>query len=296
MIDLSDIENAFVASLGQKLTGSASVGNPPAARPNIVGVKDARGQTVEIRIKRGFPVSSAIDEDMAAGRVVIIVGPEQGMTRILKPLRSPPVVTHTVPITMSVEVTDPTVAINGLGTAGQVVGIGVGNTGYAYRCVGGETASAVAQNLASQINGAQVSQNQIYVPGGHKLIAGVVSDSFTSVEVARQVQAFRIAIYAPTPALRDAIGRLIAPTLMQVRRFELEYGVTNAPKYLNVWTDDTTAKVDIFKRVERWEVEYPTNAVEQVPGVLFAGLNSSGKLVGQFHPDGPITIERIINV
>lgn len=296
MIDLSDIENAFIASLGEALTGSGMIANPPVARPNTRGITNTKGQTVEIRIKRGFPVSDAINDDMTAGRVLIVVGPESGMTRILKPLRSPPVITRTVPITMSVQVTDPTVMINGIATAGQVVGIGVGSTGYAYRCVGGETASVVAQSLASQINGAQVSMNQIYVPGGHKLIAGVVSDSFTSVEVARQVQAFRIAIYAPTPAIRDAIGRLISPTLMQVRRFELEYGVTNAPKYLNVWTDDATAKAGVFKRVERWEVEYPTNAVEQVPGVLFAGLNSSGKLVGQFHPDGPIKIERIINV
>jgi len=48
MIDLSDIENAFVASLGEALTGSGMIGNPPVARPNTRGITNLKGQTVEI--------------------------------------------------------------------------------------------------------------------------------------------------------------------------------------------------------------------------------------------------------
>ena len=296
MIDLSDIENAIVAKISQALTGVASSTTAPAAAPNVLGIKDAAGQTTSVRAMRGFPISAAVDADMKAGHILITVGPEQGMTRILPLLKSPASVVRTVPVTVTATVDAPVVTFSGTATAGQLVGVGVGGTGYAIRCQGGENANQIATAIAMQINGAQVSQNQIYVPGDAPLVAMAVGDTIMREEVGRQVQAFRITVYAPTPALRDAIGRYLGQTLLQVRSFELDHGVTNRPKYLNVWTDDQPAKVNVFKRVERWEVEYPTNSEEVVSGVLFAGLNRNGRLVGRFHPAGPITIERTGNV
>ena len=76
---------------------------------------------------------------------------------------------------------------------GQVAGLRVDNTTFAYRVQAGDTPAAVAANLGTLIRPAfavAVSGSSVTVPGAGTMLARVVADTPAMQEVRRQVRDF----------------------------------------------------------------------------------------------------------
>lgn len=285
MADISDIEAALVAAV------AAGFGLGDDYSPTTFGTSDLLvGSTpVVLAVGRGFPVSGDLEPALKAGKAVITVYPEPNWSKPGVRFMGGSKTVATTPITINTSVSGAAVTFSGTGTPGQVVGIGWNHTGYALRLTASETASAIAAAFAAMISGSTVSGSTVTLPNDTHVFASVVGDSTSQEEIRRQSQCFRLTLWAHDHKVRDIVGSRLTSVMSEVRSLALSDGsLTGLPIYRGITVDDQTQKTGVWKRSERYEVEYPTVKTEIVPGILFLGLNTNVNLVyGSFHPDGP---------
>jgi hypothetical protein len=96
-------------------------------------------------------------------------------------------------------------------------------------------------------------------------------------EIKRQVQEFRITLWCPSPAIRDAAGSLIDGALADLPFIALADGSSARLIYLGSDVDDGAADATLYKRTLRYSAEYPTTLAQIEPAMLFG--------VGNFEAD-----------
>lgn len=287
MADIYDIENALVAAIAEGF----GLGDDYA--PTTFGTSNVTvGSPVVLSVGRGFPVSGDIEPAIKAGKAVITVFPEPNWSRPgLRRLGGVRIVAET-PITINTSVSGASVTFSGTGTPGQVVGLGWNHTGYALRLTASETSQEIAEAFAAMISGATVLGSTVTLPTTATVFADVVGDSTAQEEIRRQHQCFKLTLWAPNHKVRDAIGAKLTQVMAGMRSLTLADGsITGMPLYRGVIVEDQTQKNGVWKRSERYELEYATVLNEEVPGILFVGLNTNVDVTyGHFHPDGPYSV------
>lgn len=285
MADIFEIEDALVATIADGF-GLGENYSPTTFANSSVIVGDS---VVVMSVGRGMPVSGDLEPAIKAGKAVITIFPEPNWSRPSAIRLGNTKIVETTPITINTVVSADSVTFSGTGTPGQVVGLGWNHTGFALRLTASETSQEIAEAFQAMISGSSVSGSTVTLPTAANVFADVVGDSTSQEEISRQCQCFKLTIWAPNHRVRDAIGKKLTQVMAGQRSLTLVDGaVTGKPLFRGVVVEDQTQKSGVWKRSERYEIEYATVLEEQVPGFLFFGLNTNVDVAfGYFHPDGP---------
>ena len=263
MPDQSDV----AASLAAAATDALYPNGP--AFPSALGVL--------CRVFRGFPTGSALEADLAAGRVDISVMPVDGSYR--NTTRYMPTFLNTpVTPTLTVATAGNTVVFAGVADPGQLAGVLVDGRSYVYRTTAADSPATVAANLAVMVRAdrpATLSGQSVYFPGAFRVVGRTVADTPDTTELRRQTEEFRVSVWAPSAALRDAAGALLDATLAAVPFLDV---ADTACRLLagGSATSDKSQSAGLYRRDLLFSVEYPTTAITSRPAMLFGTLTDNG--------------------
>ena len=262
MPDQSDVEAALAAAAADALY------------PDGVTRESALG--VLCRVFRGFPTAAALDADLAAGRVNVSVVPVDGSyrntTRFMSGLADSPALP-----TLLISFAGDTVTLAGTAEAGQLAGVLVDGGSFVHRTGPGETPALVAAALAALVRAerpAVLSGTSVSFPGAGRVVGRTVADTPDTVELRRQVQEFRMTVWAPSAAMRDAAGAALDGRLACVTFLPVE-GVPCFLRCSGSATSDRFEAAALFRRDLLFSVEYPTTATVTRPAMLFGRLTDN---------------------
>ena len=263
MADESDVETALVSLAAAALY------------PNGAGTQSVPGP--DCRIYRGWPSVSALNADLAAGRINVTIFPAHGtLAHARTTTRYTPIWSvHPVPPTLTVDVSGASVTFGGSADLGQLAGVLVSGQGYSYRTQAGDTPALVAANLAELIRPTtivQLSGSKLTVPNVGVLLARVVADAIAQQEIRRQELNFRVTCWCPTPTTRDVAATAIDLSLAQVPFIILPDGSTGRLTYYGTSVLDQSENALLYRRDLLYRVEYPTILTASQPAMLFGDL------------------------
>ncbi len=261
MADQSDVGNALAALVSGALYPSGTDAPSVAGQP--------------CRIYRGWPNAASLDADLLAGvtnvSLVAVDGTARNVTRYPDSWLTDPAAT-----TLTVSVAGSTVTFGGVADPGQLAGIAVDAKTYVYRTQPADTPGLVAANLAGlvrQDHVAHLSGDSVTIFGGAKIVGRVAADNTARLEIRRQTQRFRIAIWCNNPDTRDAVAGGIDTTLAPLRFIALTDGSLGRLVFAGTSTIDRSENASLYRRDLLYDVEYPTTASAIQPTMLF-GIGS----------------------
>lgn len=268
MADLADVETA--------LTGLVMVALYPT------GTTNASTVGVPCLVYRGWPVSAALDADLAAGRVNVSVFSVPGSGRNTTRWGIEDTAVGGTP-TLTVSVVGGNSAVfGGSAVAGQVAGLLVDQTTYVYRTQDGDTPAQVAAALAQAAQPDRpvcLSGAIVTLPESGSVMARVVADSQVLQEVRRQEQLLRITLWCPTPALRDAAAAAVDVALAAEAFITFADGSVGRVRYAGSTVLDQQENARLYRRELMYMVEYPTTSTQSAPTMLFGSLALTGTVV-----------------
>ena len=246
-----------------------------ALYPNSTAFPSALG--VLCRVFRGFPTGAALDTDLAAGRVDVSITPVEGTyrdtTRYLPAFLNSPATP-----TLTVATVGNSVVFAGSADSGQLAGVLVDGSTYVYRTTGNDSPATVAANIAVLVRAdrpATLSGQSVSFPGAFRLLARTVADTPDTTELRRQTEDFRLTVWAPSAALRDAAGALLDATLAAIPFLDAS---NTACRLLarGSTTSDQSQNASLYRRDLLFSVEYPTTSTVSHPAMLFGTLTDNG--------------------
>jgi hypothetical protein len=274
MADQADVEVALAALAANALY------------PNGTAAASATGAVY--RVYRGYPASPVLDADLAAGVVHVSVAPAGGEVRNVT--RYPRVWRVVAPVLqrLNVAVNGASATFSGNCAVGQLAGVMVDDEAFPYAVQVNDSPATVASNLAAQIRTAgwivDYAGSTLGVPAADKFTARTVAGAGALQEVRRQVQEFRISMWCPDPATRDAAAPVIDLALASTRFIPLADGSYCRALFSGVTTSDGGADADLYRRDLVYAVEYPTTLSQLTPAMLFGTVTAStdGVTIGNF--------------
>lgn len=272
MADLSDVENALVTLIAKTVFGVSNY-QPGAYQATTTGVTTT--------LFRGWPVQSALNADLNAGKAHISVFPDPGMTRNVTRWMLDTNQAGTIAPTITATVAGRTVTLGGTVTADNAVGIQAGApvAAYGYAATGGDTLTTIAATLAGKIAGATSSGPVITLPVVPGIAASVGCPQPALTVTRQQEHGLRVTVWAPTPAARDGLAALVDSATANITnsngrltRF-LPVGTyeTALIRYRASYTSDMPARDGVWRRDLCYIIEYPTSLIESDPTMLFNG-------------------------
>ncbi len=259
MADQADVETALAALAANALypNGTAAV--------SVTGVV--------YRVYRGYPASPVLDADLAAGIVHVSVAPAGGEVRDVT--RFPRVWREVAPVTalLSVAVNGVSAFFSGNCAVGQLAGVMVNDETFPYAVQATDSPATIASNLAALIRNSgrivDYAGSTLAVPGADRFTARVVAGAGALQEIRRQVQDFKISMWCPDPATRDAVAPVIDLALTDLNFMPLADGTYGRVRFAGVTASDGGADADLYRRDLIYAVEYPTALAQITPAMLF---------------------------
>jgi len=265
---MSDVETALVSAVSAVLYP----GGPSS--PSIVGSG--------ARVYRGWPMTAALDADLARGVVNVSVAAvpnsARNATRWGVYAWAP-----TVAPGVTVSVSGNAAAFSGTPNAGDLAGLLVDEVTYVYQVQAGDSAALVAAALADLVRRERICWLQgavVTVPGASHVVARTMALQVSTAEWARQEQGFRIAVWSPSPGVRDAACSAIGSQLAQTAFLTLADQTGGRLRYRNTASFDEGQGAGVYRRDLVYDVEYATTVVSMLPAMLFGELVFNG--VGYF--------------
>jgi hypothetical protein len=257
MADISDVEQALVESITRALYPKGP------SQSSVVGAL--------CRIYRGWPNSATLNTDLNAGTVNVTVAADNDTgrttTRYLQEW-------DTVPVQpgIAANVAAQTLTLSGAPAFGDVVGIMIDGTTFAYRIEAGDTSGLVAAKLGQLILASRmavVRSATIAIPGARSLVARVVCDKTASAEGRRQEKDLRVICWCPAPPVRDAIASAIDGAIEQMSFLQLADATRARIIYRNTTSFDQAQNALLYRRDLVYSVEYATITTVQQPSMVF---------------------------
>jgi len=261
MADQSDVENALVIMVAGALYPNGT------SAPSVPGP--------DCLIYRGWPTSTALDSDLAAGRINVTVFPMPEPGRNTTRYRQA-WLGQRVPPALTASVAGISVTFGGVAILGQLAGLLVDGTGYVYRTEAGDTPETVAAQLATAVRADRIvnlAGAVVAIPGAGQITARVVADFPVMQERRRQEQGFRITCWCPTPATRDASACAIDLCLAGFNFIELSDGTEGYLRYRGTLVFDQSQDALLYRRDLVYDVEYATVLDASLPAMLFGALS-----------------------
>lgn len=264
MADQSDVENALVSLAATALYPNGSAGTSVSGN--------------ECTIYRGWPNSTALNADLAAGRINVTVFPSgepgHNTTRYL-----PRWITSPSSSALVATVTTDSVTFSGTASVGELAGILADTAAFVYPVQGSDTPATVAANLASLIQPSRIanlSGSSVTIPGVFRLVARVVAGAQGSFEARRQRQCFRITCWCPDPVSRDVCGSAIDQSLASLTYLTLADATFGRLWYRGTLVFDQSQDALLYRRDLLYDVEYATVVTALQPAMLFGSLTLNG--------------------
>ena len=255
MADQSDVEAALVAAIGAALKQGGGVG--------------------PVRVYRGWPVSAGLAADMAAGVANISVYPTAEPIRYLPPFPGEWALEERAP-TLVAHVHRDTVVFSGEPCAGDVVGLVVDGVGIRYAVVPGDTARDVAGGIAAALRAGRPAYRlnaRVLVPGAVTVRAHVVRNAVVVRELRRQEQQFRLALWCPSPMVRDTLAAAVDGSLASVRFLPVVDGSFARITRCGGSTIDQGSEAELYRRDLVYSLEYATTEVTPLPRMVLGSLD-----------------------
>jgi hypothetical protein len=261
MADQADVETALVSLLAGVLY------------PNGTQAVSAVG--VPCRVYRGSPNSASLDADPANGVVNVTVFPEAGLHRVTTRYPAEWVVAAALSPTLSVSVDGETARISGTAGAGQLVGLLADQASVVHRTRAGDTPESVAASLVALLRvyrPALVTGATVIVPGVVRLVGRVTTDQTARRETRRQVQRFRITLWCPDPATRDAVAAPLDAALSGQAFIALADGTSARLCFVSSTVTDRAQDLSLYRRDLLYAVEYATTQTAELPCMVFGDI------------------------
>ena len=259
MADQADVETALAAIVANALY------------PGGVGAPSVTGNVC--RIYRGFPNTPALDADLAAGVVNITVMAGEGAVKNVTRYPRRWVSVTPVAQVLSVAVAAQAAVFSGTCAVGQLAGLKVNGVVYPYAVQANDSPATVASNIAALLRAAgwvvDYAGATVGVPGAETFTARVVSGAGSLKEIKRQQQDFRITLWCPDPASRDAVAPVIDEALAGLRFIPLADGSYARLIFAGSVAEDNAADASLYRRDLTYGAEYPTTLAQMTPAMLF---------------------------
>ncbi|WP_297370428.1 hypothetical protein [Acidocella sp.] len=258
MADQADVETALAAIVATALY------------PNGTGAPSVTGDVC--RIYRGAPNAPALDKDLAQGVAHVTVMAEGAAKNVTRFPRAWTEIAA-VPETLTVMTAGLCVTFAGVGAAGQLAGLRIDGRPYAYAVQANDTAATVASNMAAELRQAGLivtyAGATLTFPAASTVEARVVYGATALQEIRRQEQAFRVSLWCPSPALRDALAPVLDIALMAQGFIALADGSCARLRFTGGQTGDGAANATLYRRDLVYLAEYPTVLSQMTPAMLF---------------------------
>ena len=237
MADQSHVEDALLSAVTVALYPLGTAAPPVIAAP--------------CRLHRGWPLPAALDADLARGIMTVSVSSVDSSQRITTRFPDGWVVIGSTAPALVVSIVGDQVRLSGNAAPGQLIGILADGRAGVHRTQSGETPAVIAAHLASQLRVDRIVQlfgAALTSPGVRDLRARVVADQPARRELRRQSQAFRIACFCPSPALRDAAAATIDTAMARIRFLNLTDGTAAHLTHENTVTLDNAELALLYRR------------------------------------------------
>lgn len=245
---MADITTVLTA-LAQGLAG--------ALYPN--GTSQPSAVTAPCIVFPGWPDTASLDADLAAGKVQISVFPRPGMARIEGRRLDGWVPDPRAAAAMAAAVTDTTVTLSGAGAPGQIAAVIEGGYAWTAPATGTPAETAAALALAIQVNrSCTASGATLILPAALNLRARVVAQASESLTIRRQTRSIQVTIWAPTPALRSAVGEALEPWIGETSWLALPDGESARMLYAGESESDEGRQSRLHRRDLMLTLDYPT--------------------------------------
>jgi hypothetical protein len=258
MADQSDIETTLATLIAAILYPQGT------EAPSILGKL--------CRIYRGWPHSGALDADLAAGLVNITIFPDPRHQPLTTRYPADPQIITPVSPSYTITTTATTATIGGTPGRGQVVGLLVDELAVVHRTAATDRPELVAAILAADISTrrmALVAGATITIPGAARLVGRVVADQTVLSETRRQRQMFRVTLWCPDPATRDAAGSAIDAALSALSFIALPDGTAGRLLFHGSSLLDHAENAALYRRDLHYTVEYATTVATVLPAMIF---------------------------
>lgn len=259
MADQSDVETALTTAIAGALYPAGSDGGSVIGRT--------------CRIFRGWPNAVALDADLTAGRVNVTVFPDTARQRTTTRWADEWTAEAEIVPTLSILVSGNSASVFGTGGAGMLVGLQVDAISVVYRTAATDTPELVAASLAAKLIAlgrvALVSGTTVTVPGAGYLLGRVVADQSAMRESKRQSQGFRISLWCPDPASRDAAGSAVDQALSAIGFLPLADGTGGNMRFVSSVVYDQSVNAKLYRRDLVYSVDYATTIVQALPSMIF---------------------------
>lgn len=259
MADLTDVSTAIVALIDAVLYPNGDTQPPASSVPAT-------------RIYPGWPIPAQLDGDLAAGTAHVSVFNRE--SRNSTRYQTVPLDMAVTAPTLTLTVSGQTITVGGTVAAGVNTAVIVGSSAFTYQTAANDTLSTIATALANAINatypGTTSSGAVITLPNaGPPINAARVGGSGQQMtEAGRVEQVFQITVWASTPATRQAIAKLITPTIMATRFLTLADGTSARLILKGQRDDDVPQKELLFRRDIMVTVEYVETVVNTSTTVI----------------------------
>jgi hypothetical protein len=228
------------------------------------------------KIYRGWPVAPVLDADLAAGMAHVSVSAVDAVVRNVT--RYPRVWQTLTPAagTLAASVDGLAAEFFGTCSTGLLAGVLVDGQTYPYAVQANDSAATVTSNLAALLRQGgwivEYAGSKLAVPEATHFTARVVAGAGALQEIRRQVQEFRVAMWCPCPALRDALAPVLDTALMANDFIALADGSCGRIRFENGVTSDESANAALYRRDLIYAVEYPTTLAQLTPAMLFGTM------------------------
>lgn len=278
MADLSDVQNALVTLAAQTLYPNGT------AQPSIA--------TAPIIIYPGWPIASRLDDDLAAGKVHVSVyarPEERNTTRFSQEWKTISINAATITLAATVN----TVTVGGYVWAGQNATLLVNGKPYSYPVQQTDTLTTIATALAALVNADTPATSLgaiVTIPAAYKIVARVGTTGTSIRELRRQERTFQLVIWAPTPALRDAVTQPLDVALAALNFITLSDTSAARLIYKGSPITDDLQKDRLYRRDLLYKVEYATTQTHIDTAITVTQSNFSNQPTGATAPVGTFTI------
>ena len=269
MADQADVETALAALVANALY------------PNGTSATSAIGTVC--RIYRGFPAAPSLDVDLAAGVLnVSIVADDAPLKNVTRYPRRWIAVAPVAQV-LTVSVIGRSASFSGSCAVGQLAGVMVNDALFPYAVQLNDSPETVASNLAAMLRLAgwlvNYAGTTIEVPAAERFVARVVRGAGALQELKRQIQGFKITLWCPDPASRDAAAPVIDQALAGINFVPLADGSYARLLFVGSTAQDNTADASLYRRDLTYSAEYPTTLALMTPAMLFGATRVTANAV-----------------
>jgi hypothetical protein len=205
----------------------------------------------------GWPVPNQLNADLASGKSHVSIFPqpeERNTTRYEAKWETVGINAPTLTLTVD----SSTVTIGGSVTTPQSCMVTVNGTAYSYKVLDDDTLDSIAAGMANLVTGATSDGPVVTFQDVHSMAAVVITTGTGVRQLRCQERLIRFTVWAPSPAARDAITKVVDLELATSPRLRMPDGTTARLVYKGSPVTDMLEKSQIYRRDLLYTVEYAT--------------------------------------